>query len=290
MAGVSSTPVPAGAVVVGVDGSDAAMRALDWAAEQAVLESRPLVVSHVRDDGAVRPAAWGGVTWVLPTSSWPLTASPDRVVEAAVSRARSHHPGLEVVDSGAADVDVRRHLVELSRSASLLVLGSRGRGAVTSAALGSVSAHLARHARCPLVVCRPGHPGVVHDGVVVLCDGTDTSVPVVEAAFRQAELRGLPVTVVRCVEHEEDLEPARRSLEADLDPVRDRHPGVASRATTQVGDVVHVLREQPRPADLVVLGRHPLTGVVRHLGHVTATAVLEHVDSPVLVVPQELSA
>lgn len=293
MRDVSTTPGTPGAVVVGVDGSESSARALDWAADEAALESRPLVVAHAVDESAARATAWSGVTWVLPTPVAELDAAATEIVAAAVERARSRHPGLEVV-AAPAHADVRRHLLDLSRTASLLVLGSRGRGPLSSAALGSVSAHLARHAECPLVVCRPGHPGMVHEGVVVLCDGTDTSPPVVEEAFRVAALRELPVTVVRCVADDGVVEPTRLSLEADLAPVRERHPGVASRAAVHVGDVVRVLREQPRPADLLVLGRHPMTGprtgALRRIGHVTATAVLEHVESPVLVVPQELSA
>ena len=83
-------------------------------------------------------------------------------------------------------------------TAHLVVLGSRGRGPLRSSVLGSVSASVARHAHCPVVVCRPGGaPDTVH-GVLVGADGADASRPVLEFAFLQASLRGMPLTVMHC--------------------------------------------------------------------------------------------
>lgn len=51
--------------------------------------------------------------------------------------------------------DPRYVLTEISRSAALLVLGTRGRGRLASGLFGSVSRHLIRHGGCPVVVARP---------------------------------------------------------------------------------------------------------------------------------------
>ena len=76
------------------------------------------------------------------------------------------------------------------------MLGSRGRGPALSHLLGSVGLSVVRHAACPVVVHRPGHPGRVRDGVVVAVDATEDSIPVLEFAFRQASLRRLPIRVL----------------------------------------------------------------------------------------------
>ena len=79
------------------------------------------------------------------------------------------------------------------------MLGSRGRGPLRTALLGSVSASVARRAHCPVVVCRPPEPEPSASiGVIVGADGRDGSQPVLEFAFAQASLRALPLTVMHC--------------------------------------------------------------------------------------------
>ncbi|GAA1477661.1 universal stress protein [Nocardioides aestuarii] len=281
----SSPEVPRAAVVVGVDGTDSSLHAAEWAAEHADLEGLPLVVVHTVDDTAVEATAWSGVVWVLPTPFERLMATGRLIVEEATDRISRRHPDL-AVHPHVVHGDVRRTLVDLSRDASMVVLGSRGRGTVGSAVLGSVGAHVTRHASSPVVITRPGHPGRVHDGVVVLCDGTPTSVPVVARAIEIAAERGLGVTVVRCVPHSALHDEVLAALEDDLAPLRGRAPGVPVHAAVRVGDPADTLAAWPRPPDLVVVGRHPVDSLVRHLTHVNATRVLEHAESPVLVVPQ----
>lgn len=277
--------VPRAAVVVGVDGTDSSLHAADWAAEHADLEGLPLVVVHAVDDTAVEATAWAGVTWVLPTPLERLMTAGRRVVEEATDRVSRRHPDLEV-HPHTVHGEVRRTLVELSRDASTVVLGSRGRGTVGSAVLGSVGAHVTRHARCSVVVCRPGHPGRVHDGVLAVSDGTPTGEPIVVRSLEIAAERGLPLTVLRCVPSEAEAPVAHTTLEQELAPLRARFPSVPVRAEVFAGDLDAALAARPRPADLVVVGRHPVDSLVRHLTHVNATRVLEHAESPVLVVPQ----
>lgn len=285
---MSSTTVlaafPSGGVIVAVDGTASSLRAADWAAEHAALVGLPLGLLHAVDD-AVQATGWAGVTWVMPTPRDHLLLSGRELVQEAADHVAVHHPDLEV-HALAIHGNLARTLVALSHRASMLVLGSHGRGPVGSAVLGSVGAHVTRRAQCPVVVCRPGHPGRVHDGVLVVSDGTPTAESITVSALEIAGERGLPLTVLHCVSTDGEASTAHASLEEGLAPLRSRYPDVPVRAEVFAGDLEAALAARPRPPDLVVVGRHPVDSLVRHLGHVNATRVLEHVESPVLVVPQ----
>lgn len=280
---MENPPITPGSVVVGTDGTEHALRAVDWAAEQATLEARPLVVVHAVSDTELQAAAWG--IWTVTSPLEQVMATARAMTGDAAARARAHHPGLVVVER-AVRADVRRELRDLSTSAALLVLGSRGRGAVKSALLGSVGAHLARYAGCPLVICRPGHPGRVRDGVVVAADGTPGSLPVLEHAFRQASLRRLPLTVVHCLGIADDQAEERRVLAESLAGFGEKFPDVHFESRLESGLVEDALTASGRRHDLVVVGRHPVDTLGRRFSHPNATAVLEHTDATVAVVPQ----
>ncbi|MEU6533949.1 universal stress protein [Streptomyces sp. NPDC046928] len=138
-------------VVVGVDGSDASRQALRWAVRQARLTG-----GEVRVIGAwVMPAYHGALGWLPPESSDEAALegrARDELTE-AVQDTLGPRPPVEVrteVRYGApAGV-----LVDVSREASLLVVGSRGRGGFAGLLLGSVAQHCVQHAACPVVVVR----------------------------------------------------------------------------------------------------------------------------------------
>lgn len=92
--------------------------------------------------------------------------------------------------------DPRQVLTELSDGASMIVLGSRGRGPVRSLLLGSVSVAVSQHARCPVVVLRPQDADAAHSRIVVGATVSRPGSNAVDFAYRQAALRSLPLTVV----------------------------------------------------------------------------------------------
>ena len=154
-------------IVVGVDGSEASARALAWASEEAQLREWQLEVVYAFD----REPEW--VRFGPPPTVESVTfesferAGSSTGGRSASDVAREHAQALirsmitESVDKG---VDVKRtvadehkpgpFLVERSRDADLLVVGSRGRGAVGSMLLGSVSTYCVHHAECPVVVLK----------------------------------------------------------------------------------------------------------------------------------------
>lgn len=142
---------PGDPVVVGVDGSDPAQRAVRFAVTEAALRCTTVSVVHAcaapDNPGMAAPLA----TDIL---DWPLLAEHAvEVLNETVARVRKDFPRLGVTGQvfNSQPIDA---LLEASRHAQLLVLGSRGRGAFTGLVLGSVSHSLVRGASCPVAVLR----------------------------------------------------------------------------------------------------------------------------------------
>ncbi|MFD0315994.1 universal stress protein [Streptomyces flavalbus] len=150
---VREQPTPDGPVVLGVDGSPAGGRAVDFAFAEAELRKAPLLALH----------AW--TTWNAPLPaprdpSTPyanppgaLAAEEERLLYEAVAGRQERYPGV-VVEHRIVHGGTRESLIEASRSAQLLVVGSRGRGGFTGLLLGSVSQAVLHHAHCPVAVVR----------------------------------------------------------------------------------------------------------------------------------------
>ncbi|NPC96711.1 universal stress protein [Nocardioides sp. zg-DK7169] len=266
-----------GSIVVAVDGSEDAERAVPWAVDQAALEGLRLAVVSAGEQSG-------------------------ELAERAAAAARRLDPQLTVVAS-AASGDPRQVLIDASAHAHLLVVGSRGRGTVRSMLLGSVSTAVSAHATCPVVVCRPANVGPTEAGVVVGADGTPESLPVLEFAFRQASLRDLPLTVLHSywdattalAQHDRgerggdggpDLADLRATLSSWMAEVATRYPDVPVSLLLKHGLADEAL--SPRDAgwcDMIVVGRHPKTSLQRLLTGSIATAVIERAHSTVAVVP-----
>jgi nucleotide-binding universal stress UspA family protein len=136
-------------IVVGVDGSQCSLRALDFAAEEAALRGAPLRVV---------------CAWDLPEVGYAVSAYPkeflqiiqeeaDAIVAEARARVAEHAPTVTVKTKA-----IKGHpgaaIVKEARSAALVVVGNRGRGGVASLLLGSVSHHVVHLAPCPVIVVR----------------------------------------------------------------------------------------------------------------------------------------
>ena len=133
-------------VVVGVDGSPPSLWALDWAGREAehlgaVLEIWVLWMPPV-PLGTMAPI--GGGDYAMAATL---------MADEAVQYARERWPGT-VVESHATEASPAPALVEASRDASLLVVGSRGVGGFRGLLLGSVSQYCVQHGHCPVMVVR----------------------------------------------------------------------------------------------------------------------------------------
>ncbi|WP_460072841.1 universal stress protein [Streptomyces sp. YKOK-I1] len=269
-------------IVVGVDGSLTSVRALDRAAAEAVRRGSALRV---------------------------LYAVPDRdeaapVLGYAVSRAHARHPDLPV-ESVAAEGGAVRALTRESADADLIVVGTRGLGALTGPAFGSVSLRLAALAQGPLLVVRGDH--AADDGRDVLLGlADDTDEQAATYAFQEAERRGARLRVVHCPGRRHITPefpspvPARspgrerpameaRAEEAvprhALARLQDRHPDVTVETLTVRGAPAVELPAATKEAAVVVIGAHRRTSALgRRLGPVAHTLV-RRAHCPVVVVP-----
>ena len=145
---MDSIEIPAGSVVVGVDGSPTSRLALRWAADKARRSHEPLHVIHALETEVVLSPGRQ-----LGTPERP--ADEDLVLVTAVELLSTVAPEVHVVPHSVEGFALSS-LVAASRVAGTLVVGSRGRGAIPAVFLGSVSQQLVLHARCPVVIVRHG--------------------------------------------------------------------------------------------------------------------------------------
>jgi len=289
-------------VVVGIDGSDDSERALSWAAGQALLERRVLAVVHCTDNTTLRDIAWMDRQSMNHQELAAALRGLSRArLDSACERVAVTAPAVDVV-TAMVDFDPRLVLEQLSTEARLLVLGSRGRGPVKSALLGSVSTSLARHARCPVVVCRPSnHSPSATQRVVVGADGSPASVPVLEFAFEQASVHGLPLTVMHCFwdvaavrvgpgvvppPDVDGLSDLRLMLSESVAGLAEKYPDVQVTQELARGLVDDCLADRTPDAALVVVGRAAPHGWYRFFHTSCALAVLERAHTNVAVVPE----
>ncbi|WP_030313035.1 universal stress protein [Streptomyces flavochromogenes] len=297
-------------VVVGVDGSEHSLRALEWALSVADHLGSPLVVAHVRSDalqlGAARIASLG-----------PSPELPDAVMAAVrtVVEERGHDMPVryESLDGSVTDA-----LPAAARGARLLVTGSRGHGGFASLLLGSTSRTLAATAPCPLVVVPHEARAAALEGgaeagrVLLGLHPEETPDEVVTFAFEAAHHRGVPLEAVTAFrlppqpsslvvapapalqvpppltladDAETFVREAEREQEERLRPFVARWPKVELVPSVVPADAAGLLVEGSRDAGLLVVGRHHRHRFGSLLVGSVAHAVLHHAHCPVAVVP-----
>ncbi|MFJ9010034.1 universal stress protein [Streptomyces canus] len=267
-------------LVVGIDGSEASLEAVDWAADEAVRRDVPLHLLHAA----------------------PADHDASDLVAAASERARKSAPAVRL-SSEVLSEDAASALVSDGRNALALVLGSRGLGGLTGLLLGSVSLAVAAHADCPVVVVRGGaEPRHGRFGCVVVgVEDGEGSGTAVEFAFREAHVRRCRLLAVHAWSvpvgnpgppglsgyalQALDRPPAQVLADALRGPEK-RYPDVTVRSEVVEGSARQALLNSASGADLLVVGarrRHGHVGL--QLGLVNH-AVLHHAPCPIVVVPQ----
>ncbi len=137
-------------IMVGVDGSPPSRKALTWAAAEAADHGADLVVLTAWERTLLPPMGSGGVPpSPVPDPSQRATEDLLTVVKEELGEDPPVLVQPRVKQGHAAQV-----LIEQSSDADLLVVGTRGRGGFKGLLLGSVSQHVAAHAKCPVTVVR----------------------------------------------------------------------------------------------------------------------------------------
>jgi nucleotide-binding universal stress UspA family protein len=137
----------AGRIVVGHDGSASSLAALSWAARQAALTGSTLEIVMTWE----WPPSFG---WAVPVpDDFDPESDIEHALDGVVAQVLADHPGLQVnprvISGHPAPV-----LVEASKGAELLVVGSRGHGEFVGMLIGSVSAYCVTNAHSPVLVHR----------------------------------------------------------------------------------------------------------------------------------------
>jgi len=137
-------------ITVGIDGSDGAHRALGWAMKEAAAHHAPLTVVTVHE---VAASGWTGNPVILSPDEAAVEkarlAAEESVAKAAAQLGESQPPSVTI---WAVNGFPAPELIEASRDADLLVVGSRGGGGFARLMMGSVSDQVMHHAYCPVVV------------------------------------------------------------------------------------------------------------------------------------------
>jgi nucleotide-binding universal stress UspA family protein len=139
----------AGTIVVGVDGSKPSHEALRWARFMADVTGSTLEVVMVWQQ--IPAYSWSTASWAAVPSDWDPAAEARRVLAGTVDEVfgptKPEGMILTVCEGGAAHA-----LIDISRGARMLIVGSRGHGGFAGLLLGSVSATCAEHASSPVLV------------------------------------------------------------------------------------------------------------------------------------------
>jgi nucleotide-binding universal stress UspA family protein len=142
-------------IFVGVDGSTHSRTALDWAMREAGIRRAPLTVITVHE---VAASGWGG-SLEFPADEV-LREEEKKAVQEMVNKAAA-----QLGDAAPTNTTVQALigqpatlLIEASKDADLLVVGSRGSGGFARLLLGSVSTQLAEHAQVPVTIVKNDRP------------------------------------------------------------------------------------------------------------------------------------
>lgn len=292
-------------VVVGYDGSPGSQAALEWAAQTARQQGKTLTLLY-SVNLATLPAR--DVTQLEPSVE---QAAKSLVAEgsdrAGATLDTSHIVTTYWIGSAAGQ------LIEASRDADLVVVGSRARGRILAGLLGSTSYAVAAHAHCPVVVVR-GPEGAAPDDVstlrpgpdhpvVVGTDDSDASARAVDAAVEVAEREGAALHIVT-VAHPHSMEAwayaeaakagtekthalreqAEQSLTRAAARAASLHPEVTVTTEVLYGEAGQSLADLGATAGLIVVGSRGHGGFTGLLLGSVSHRVIHDAACPVMVV------
>lgn len=279
-------------VVVGLDGSDASLAALDWAVEEAQSRSAPLELVHC--------LPWAQPSPLVPDPGEPASLRPGSALQEALTRCRLTAPELPVTTTLTV-ASPTATLIERSCDAELVVLGAVGQRRSPGDGLGSVADVVASYAQSPVIVVR-GEQLSEDRGrrpVVVGLDAGGGSTELLDFAFDEASRRGCDLLALHSWTYRQVIEwdepaswwtpsdVARQALDVALTGWREKFPEVAVTERTVHADPARALIAESIGGQLVVVsarGYRDIAGAV--LGPVSQEVVTS-AACPVAVVAHD---
>jgi nucleotide-binding universal stress UspA family protein len=281
-------------IVAATDGSEESLRAVDWAAREAVLRDAPLRI--VSAAGLLPRMVGSRGHSEYQTVSDVIRHDSDVALTTAAARAAQVAPDL-LIDTDHLDGPPAEAVTESGSGALMLVVGSRGVGAFAAMILGSVSRYAATHASSPVVVVRD-EIAAAHRQVGIGISSLEGNAAALTFAFEEAALRKASLIAIHAWHTpQSDISragieftaPGRKFLETEatkhleglLAEWRDKYPDVSVSQDVVHGHAGRILAGLSARADLVVLGRH----AAHHGPGAVAHAVLNHAQGPIATVP-----
>ncbi|HET9172707.1 MAG TPA: universal stress protein [Actinospica sp.] len=279
-----------GRILVGVDPSPHAARAMAWAAREAADRGMPLHLVHALG----LPA--GGEGLLVPADYVAAGRAASKVLlDQLAGQARRLDPDLpittETSEFGAAET-----LVTLGGQDDLIVTGTRGHGGFAGLLLGSVSLRTAAHAHCPTVVVRGTRAEEPREEIVLGVERGEDEAPI-RFAFESCARLGARLTVLRAwlsapsyAGYYLTREPATDAEQLDdverlVAAVRSEHPDVQVMLRTVRGNAVPSLIDAARGARMIVIGAHRRRAPLSVGAGYVVQGLLSHAATPVAVVP-----
>ena len=286
-------------MLVGIDGSEGSARALRWA------------LARTDQFGPVQPLlAWQYPWWAYSTPFPPPAGDFRKQAEAMADRAVEGVPVDRCRPPIVTRGDAGPTLVEVGATEPLIVVGTRGRGALADRLLGSVSGHVVAHSTVPVAVVptppdpAPGSESRTETGseparVVVGVDGSVNSMTALSWAVKHHPPDTV-IEVVHCWSYPAGSLPdggmpaCHWYEEAARDNLRNSVAAVARGTGTgghrlvsklEYGDPRWALAEVAMGAEALVLGSRGRTGLAHLLLGSVTSALIHQPEVPVLVIP-----
>ncbi|NUR94508.1 MAG: universal stress protein [Kribbellaceae bacterium] len=257
-------------VVVGIDGRPDCENAIRWGAAEAAARGVGLHLVHAFVWAEFRVPL--GPSEVAPG----LRAHADRIIADAVDLARKFEPTVSVTGSRADGFPSAVLLAE-SRTAGLIVIGSRVTGPLLGLVVSSAGVELSAHAHCPVVVVRPADDSLPGSRVVIGYDGSPAAGAAVEFGLGYARRHDLPARIVTVLDDEDD--------DHDLLAALRTHAHEAEIVEVE-GHPAELLLEWSADAQLLVVGSRGRGGFAGLLLGSVSQTMLHQSPCPVAVIPR----
>lgn len=260
------------AVIVGIDGSQAAIHAAEWAADEALRPGVSLLLLAIIK--ATHPSA---EDYHRDVAHAEASLQAARLAVEAMGRPVKVETGILRGPPGAI-------LVSESDDAEMICVGSVGIDRYSRALLGSTATEVAEKAHCPVAVIRsePGQRGPEINWIVVEVGDAPGRDTVVDQAMREADLRMLPVLAIG-TKQADTAETLSHELDNRLYPWRRWYPAVHIYPVTAGGSVAHFLKSNDDLVPLAVISGADAGQLAQILGP-HDHPVFRHAQSSVLVV------